>query len=170
MPVRHGPWQPAQAGMPRAASPCVDQRLAARQHVLADVGRRRRRKRRPLRGEILGHLLQIGVGQDIRAGSSSAGSCAGRCGKRPAGCRDSRPACRQGAGNSRCWCLRPSAVTGRAGLHPRLHRVRRLVSRLRGRAIEGGQGNNHSGQGRGEERTLPPPSTMLVRVDSRITT
>jgi hypothetical protein len=34
------------------------------------------------------------------------------------------------------------AMTGRAGFHPRRHGIRRLVGRLRGRAIKGGKGGN----------------------------
>jgi hypothetical protein len=49
-------------------------------------------------------------------------------------------------------------VTGRARLHPRRHRIRRLVGRLCGHTIKSGQSDDDGGRGRGaSEHFRRPP-------------
>ena len=87
-------------------------------------------------------------------GSSSAGTCASRRGRRRAGCRGSRPACRRCAGSTVARALPALAVAGDAALHARLHRVE-LLERRDGGFLGAEEGGRDPGRHRHHQRMGP---------------
>ncbi|MET4827900.1 hypothetical protein ABH972_005489 [Bradyrhizobium ottawaense] len=134
------------------------EQLALCQHVLADLARRRLRQRRMFAGKIFRHRLQIRIRQKLQqivhgrifAAAAAEGE---QLIVEIAGGLAGKPREIDVAG---AFAL--VAVTGRAGLDPRRHRIRRLVGRLCGRTVNGGQGDSHGDRGRGaSEQFRRPP-------------
>src|SRR3954469_61151 len=118
------------------------EQLTVREDVLADFARRRRWKRRVLTGKIFRHRLQVGIGQEFQqivhwwvfapAATESEELVVEITGRLACETREVDVA----------GAFALVAMTGRAGLHPRRHRIRRLVSGLCGRTIKGAQDGN----------------------------